>query len=205
MASDDDLVRSSDYCFAARDAVYLVYHHLPVSGATLDLRHTSGTYSVTWFDTMTTDTFTPSGAAATVTAGLVVAYGAPPTRGGQRWVAIFTKLPSVPTPSRAPSAPTPAPSNAPTSASACAGVTLNPGDAFCDDYCAGGSCVCAVLARSIPAGDSCNDVCAAAGLTCIRRHSDAGSRNRCAYYEAGTRVENCGGTGDNDDVCVCST
>eukprot|EP00035_Acanthoeca_spectabilis_P035707 m.35896 g.35896 ORF g.35896 m.35896 type:complete len:347 (+) comp7503_c0_seq1:138-1178(+) len=67
-----------------------------------------------------------------------------------------------------------------------------------------GQCTCAFAIRNIPPGGSCTTVCQGFAMTCSGRHSDAGSDNRCAHFDAGVLEEQCDATGDDDDVCICS-
>eukprot|EP00035_Acanthoeca_spectabilis_P014745 m.286417 g.286417 ORF g.286417 m.286417 type:complete len:929 (-) comp16210_c0_seq2:80-2866(-) len=127
-------------------------------------------------------------------------------------------LPPAGPPTTTAPVPTPAltPSSAPTTAaptpfapvSGCSTVVLTGNDdTFCRDECntvTVGQCTCAFALRNIPAGGSCITVCAGFGMTCAGRHSDAGSSNRCAHFFNDVKVEQCGATGDNDDVCICA-
>jgi hypothetical protein len=208
MQSEDGLVENGDYCYAARGSIYMVYHHNAVnSGTRLNLAHTSGAYSVRWFDPMTGATFTPTVSSATVFGGESVSYGTAPSRSGQHWVTVFTAGPAPPT-----SPTTAAPSVVPTTAApsatppltACATIPLESGDEYCLNECTASLCTCAVSIRSIAPGDSCTSICLAAGMTCSGRFSDAASSNRCRNFLTQNGPENCAATGDSDDVCVCT-
>jgi len=93
----------------------------------------------------------------------------------------------------------------PLTAAACAPLDglLGPTDVVCGGSCDGIECTCAVRFASIPDGGSCTSACAAAGMACAGRHSDAAG-DACAFFRQNTFVESCDATGDGDDVCVCS-
>jgi hypothetical protein len=42
-------------------------------------------------------------------------------------------------------------------------------------------------------------------MTCVGRHSDGPSYDRCRYFNLNRSptTETCDATGDNDDVCIC--
>mmetsp|Transcript_24350 Transcript_24350/g.72829 ORF Transcript_24350/g.72829 Transcript_24350/m.72829 type:complete len:1194 (+) Transcript_24350:117-3698(+) len=99
-------------------------------------------------------------------------------------------------------------SRPPATLNACSAIvgTLGPDDVICGDQCAQGTCDCAVLFDSIPAGGSCSSMCALYGMTCTARFND-GPRlpgQQCKHFAAGTSQQACGDNNDDDDVCVCS-
>jgi hypothetical protein len=111
----------------------------------------------------------------------------------------------------APTAPTtPSPVPPPTESDfdrACASIQsgIGPGDEICGGECDSvtpGACTCALYTRQISV--SCNEVCAEYGMTCSARHGDNSAAPGCFAYVNGINVEQCGDTGDSDDVCVCS-
>eukprot|EP00035_Acanthoeca_spectabilis_P040354 m.69204 g.69204 ORF g.69204 m.69204 type:complete len:981 (-) comp9957_c0_seq1:6587-9529(-) len=122
-----------------------------------------------------------------------------------------TTMPSI-SPTALPTAmPTVNPTTAPVPTvfvTGCSTVILGGGDdVLCLNECNTitlGLCTCAFALRGIPPGGSCTTVCAGYSMTCTGRHSDAGSANRCAFFDQGSKQEDCSATGDDDDVCICS-
>eukprot|EP00038_Savillea_parva_P001210 m.102287 g.102287 ORF g.102287 m.102287 type:complete len:1309 (-) comp10432_c0_seq1:81-4007(-) len=120
--------------------------------------------------------------------------------------------PTTPNPTAVPTTavPTMSPTTYPTATpDTCSLLTINTqaGDRICGDTCGATYCVCAALFDAIPAGDSCNDMCARGGLQCVGRHGDSSRETSadqgCLYYNQGSNAESCDATGDDDDVCVC--
>jgi hypothetical protein len=122
-------------------------------------------------------------------------------------------LPTLPT-VIAPPPTTPAPTE-----SACSAVPRSSSgtgpyaDRLCLDQCTSdafgvSTCVCAASIRRIPTpSGSCTSMCQLFGMTCVGRHSDGPSYDRCRYYNLNRSPtpssEFCDATGDNDDVCIC--